>query len=846
MSSKETPVITSEHEKYYSDSNFWDKIKTVAKKAGEELINNALLLYYTLQSPTTPVVQKTLIIGALGYFILPVDLISDFIPVLGFTDDTAALIAIIKNISSNITQEIKQKARDKSNEILDNNRQIQKEQKQEEQKKQELQEQKEDQGRQEQQEQLGQLLQFLQLQKQKEKKEKELQLQKKEEQMEQEQIRISINDFANDFNIYANNYDILSYNQITEVNRKKICNEHQLPIETTIYYFREYSEAITFVISDLGLSRMCINSETFKFESELLHWMFIENVEYDSQDDVFYIYMTKINQPIMINRYQLIKSCGQREQFALILREIASLKENKENNLFKLIDNENFDEIINIGEKWIQLGLLNIVDFPMYYVLAKSYYCKAIEEQEENSELKNKYLGKALQYVEKSLNINDQDEDSIFHKAEIYYEMENYTAARKLYIDLMCSKNKDLARESVIGYNQVTNSFINTPDKNFTNIIDLSHRKFIMFVKDNNTIAGCNDCENNIEFVFTLDAYPKDLIFPVGHPQANTLYMVHPMLHTHYLLYENIKETLFLDKVRDFCYLAQCLGATRIKFKAIKGEAVSIDSENDTDISANVGRKLVNLEGSVKDSSKEHYSNTKTAGQEWEYTFNPLNKPYCPEDSIWLESDKSWQQMVKMRLQGNQITFTERISSKETLNITSKQQSAVEASFSTLLWKVSGKKGEQTEEVIFKSEESEYEINVTFKPLCEYKEITTNVINEPANKIEKNNEEALTANEEKYKEEVLFYLEDDDQITPDERIMLERKRIKFNISEDRVLAIENMCRPTLSESEKEYIDIYKELCADGEITERKRKMLNREREELGIYEERAKELESKL
>ena len=130
--------------------------------------------------------------------------------------------------------------------------------------------------------------------------------------------------------------------------------------------------------------------------------------------------------------------------------------------------------------------------------------------------------------------------------------------------------------------------------------------------------------------------------------------------------------------------------------------------------------------------------------------------------------------------------------------------------------------------------------------MCEYKEITTNVINEPANKIEKNNEEALTANEEKYKEEVLFYLEDDDQITPDERIMLERKRIKFNISEDRVLAIENMCRPTLSESEKEYIDIYKELCADGEITERKRKMLNREREELGISEERAKELESKL
>ena len=316
-----------------------------------------------------------------------------------------------------------------------------------------------------------------------------------------------------------------------------------------------------------------------------------------------------------------------------------------------------------------------------------------------------------------------------------------------------------------------------------------------------------------------------------------------PMVPTCYHIAK--KETLFLDKIRDFVYLAQCLGATKINFKAIKGEAISIDSENDTDISANVGRKLVNLEGSISNKEQNHYNSTKNIGREWEYTFNPLNKPYCPEDSIWLKSDTSWQQMVKMRLQGNQISFTERISSKETLNISSNQQSAVEASFSTLLWKASGKKEEQTKEIIFKSEENEYEINVTFKPLCEYKEIT-NVINEPTNEIEISNEEALTANEEKYKEEVLFYLEDDNQITSDERIMLERKKIKLNISEDRALTIENMCHPTLSDNEKEYIDIYKELCADGEITERKRKMLNREREELGISEERAKELESKL
>ena len=41
----------------------------------------------------------------------------------------------------------------------------------------------------------------------------------------------------------------------------------------------------------------------------------------------------------------------------------------------------------------------------------------------------------------------------------------------------------------------------------------------------------------------------------------------------------------------------------------------------------------------------------------------------------------------------------------------------------------------------------------------------------------------------------------------------------------------------------EYVEIYKEISEEGEITERKRRMLERERESLGISEERAKELE---
>ena len=54
----------------------------------------------------------------MGYFILPLDLVPDFIPVAGFADDAAALVAVIKTVFENITPEIKEKARNTSNEIF--------------------------------------------------------------------------------------------------------------------------------------------------------------------------------------------------------------------------------------------------------------------------------------------------------------------------------------------------------------------------------------------------------------------------------------------------------------------------------------------------------------------------------------------------------------------------------------------------------------------------------------------------------------------------------------------------------------------------------------------------------
>lgn len=101
-----------QYEKNYSEDNLWKKIGKFAKKAGLEVIYYVLLLYYALQSDKVSKKEKAIIIGALGYFILPIDLIPDFVPVAGFTDDAAALLAVIHTLTC-IDFEIKEKAKNK-------------------------------------------------------------------------------------------------------------------------------------------------------------------------------------------------------------------------------------------------------------------------------------------------------------------------------------------------------------------------------------------------------------------------------------------------------------------------------------------------------------------------------------------------------------------------------------------------------------------------------------------------------------------------------------------------------------------------------------------------------------
>lgn len=79
---------------------FWPKIRRTASRIpfARELVS----VYYSARDPETPTAAKGIMVGALAYFVLPVDAIPDIFAGIGFTDDAAVIAALIATLGANI------------------------------------------------------------------------------------------------------------------------------------------------------------------------------------------------------------------------------------------------------------------------------------------------------------------------------------------------------------------------------------------------------------------------------------------------------------------------------------------------------------------------------------------------------------------------------------------------------------------------------------------------------------------------------------------------------------------------------------------------------------------------
>jgi uncharacterized membrane protein YkvA (DUF1232 family) len=105
----ELPMILTSNEQKVR-SAFWPKLAKVF--ASIPFAEDAVAAYYCAFDRATPLKVKGILLGALAYFVLPIDAIPDFILGLGFTDELAVLVTAITMIRSHLKPEHYEKARE--------------------------------------------------------------------------------------------------------------------------------------------------------------------------------------------------------------------------------------------------------------------------------------------------------------------------------------------------------------------------------------------------------------------------------------------------------------------------------------------------------------------------------------------------------------------------------------------------------------------------------------------------------------------------------------------------------------------------------------------------------------
>ena len=87
---------------------FWPKIRRTASRI--PFAGHALSVWFAARDPETPAAAKGLMLGALAYFVLPIDAIPDIFAGIGFTDDAAVIGALIATLGANIKRRHKDQA----------------------------------------------------------------------------------------------------------------------------------------------------------------------------------------------------------------------------------------------------------------------------------------------------------------------------------------------------------------------------------------------------------------------------------------------------------------------------------------------------------------------------------------------------------------------------------------------------------------------------------------------------------------------------------------------------------------------------------------------------------------
>lgn len=115
MSQQTSDTEQMQRDEQTVERGFWKKLGAVAARI--PFAQEAVSAYYAARDPDTPTRVKAILVGALAYFVMPADLVPDFIAGLGFTDDATVLLLAAQTVSGHIKEPHRKRASEKLAEL---------------------------------------------------------------------------------------------------------------------------------------------------------------------------------------------------------------------------------------------------------------------------------------------------------------------------------------------------------------------------------------------------------------------------------------------------------------------------------------------------------------------------------------------------------------------------------------------------------------------------------------------------------------------------------------------------------------------------------------------------------
>ncbi len=448
---------------------------------------------------------------------------------------------------------------------------------------------------------------------------------------------------------------------------------------------------------------------------------------------------------------------------------------------------------------------------------------------------------KAFRILEEDINASETGSET----AMLYYEKyllhkengESDDARRACVYVINHATNDDESYDGVHILDKAREDFKEIENDFVCNFLEAPHRKRKLIVP----VDSYPDLLQKKVIVLDINHLPN-INFPMGHPIANQLYVGHPYTPTRYILFDSYEVELLEDKLREYCQVMQYLGATEIKIESIqsKDSATELNKDKGVAVGANIEERSASCkyENNATNKLLEAISHSLQLHQK----YIPHGKPKLPEKLVWYTHEPSWQRTFEQRMQGSLLEHEERIETKKSRVVDNSELTEIAADLKYLLYSVDSNLKKSIENKLTNNENIVLSIHVRFAPLESLQDNAT--ANAPAQITQQS---SLTKAETEYLEEVRSCLEEEGEITPRERRLLNRIREKSGITEERAAELEaTLQAPQLTEEEKEYLDEYKaclEESEDGTLSPRERRLLDKIRASLDITEERAAELE---